>query len=89
VVSRIVLPRARRFFGSLLPGVGFGLGGEPELGGYVGRGGDLGAFGVQDAGFEIAVAHAADDVGFVADFQGADRGLPHVFEFGVAAVRAG
>ena len=75
--------------GGLLPGVGFGLGGEAELAGDVGRGGGLGAFGVQDASFELAAGQAADDVGFVADFQGADGGLPHVFEFGVAAVRGG
>ena len=35
------------------------------------------------------LGQAADDVGLVADFQGADGGLPHVLEFGVAAVRAG
>jgi hypothetical protein len=75
--------------GGLLPGVGFGLGGEPQLGGYLGRGGGLGAFGVEDAGFEFAAGQAVPDVGFVADFQGADGGLPHVFEFGAAAVRVG
>jgi hypothetical protein len=35
------------------------------------------------------VAHAAEGLGFVADFQGADRGLAQAFEFGVAAVRPG
>lgn len=75
--------------GGLLPGVGFGLGREAELAGDVGWGDGLGAFAVQDAGFEFAAGQAADDVGFVADFQGADGGLPHVFEFGVAAVWAG
>ena len=75
--------------GGLLPGVGLGLGGEPELAGDVGRGAGLGAFGVEGAGFELAAGHAADDGGFVAYFQGADRGLAHVLEFGVAAVRFG
>ena len=74
--------------GYLLPGVGFGLGGEPELAGYFRRGGDLGAFGIQNAGFEFAAGHAAHDVGFVANLQSADGGLAHAFEFGVAAVRA-
>jgi hypothetical protein len=71
----------------LLPGVGFGLGGEPELAGHLRWGGDVGTLGVQDAGFELAAGHAAHDVGFVADFQGADRGLPHGFEFRAAPVR--
>ena len=46
--------------GGLLPGVGFGLGGEAELAGDVRRGGGLGAVGVQDAGFEFAAGQAAD-----------------------------
>jgi hypothetical protein len=47
----------------------------------------LDAFAVQDAGFEFAVSKTVDDVGFVADFQGADGSLPHAFEFEVATVR--
>jgi hypothetical protein len=74
--------------GGLLPGVGFGLGGEPELAGHLRWGGDVGALGVQDAGFELAASQAAHEVGFVTDFQGTDGGLPHVFEFGAAPVRA-
>jgi hypothetical protein len=54
--------------GGLLPGVGFGLGGEPQLAGDVGRGPDEGAILVEDPGFELAVGHAAGDLGFVADF---------------------
>jgi hypothetical protein len=60
--------------GGLLPGVGFGLGGETELTGDIGWGDDLRPFRFEDAGFELTVAHAADDGGFVADLQGADRG---------------
>jgi hypothetical protein len=75
--------------GGVLPGVGFGLGGEPQLAGYFGRGARLGAFGFQDADFELAAGHAAHDVGFVTYLQGADRGLAHALEFGVATVRAG
>ena len=65
---------ARGGIGGLLPGVGFGLGGEPELAGDVGWGAGLGAFGPESAGLELAVGHAADDFGFVAYLQGADRG---------------
>jgi hypothetical protein len=39
--------------GGLLPGVGFGLGGEPQLAGDVGRGADEGAIPVEDPGFEL------------------------------------
>jgi hypothetical protein len=39
-------------------------------------------------GFELASAHAAQDVDFVADLQSADGSLPHAFEFGVAGVWA-
>lgn len=74
-------------FGGLSPGVGFGLGGKPQLTGHLGWGAGLDALAVQDAGFELAAGHVADAVGFVADFQGADGSLPHAFEFGVAAVR--
>jgi len=35
------------------------------------------------------VGHAAEDLGFVVYFRGADRGLAQVVEFGVAAVRLG
>ena len=73
--------------GGLLPGVGFGLGGEAELARDVRRGAGLGAFGLAGAGFELAAGHAADDGGFVAYLQGADRGQAHAFEFGAAAVR--
>jgi hypothetical protein len=69
--------------GGSLPGVGFGLGGEPELSGDVGRGAVLGAFGLEGAGFELAMGHTADDVIFVAYFQGADGGQAHGFEFGL------
>ena len=60
--------------GGLLPGVGFGLGGEPQFPGDVGRGAGQGAVPVEDPGLELALGHAADDLGFVAYFQGADRG---------------
>lgn len=49
--------------------------------------GGPGAFGLEGAGFELAVGHAVDDVGFVTYLQGADRGQTDVFEFGLAAVR--
>ena len=55
--------------GGLLPGVGFGLGGEAELARDVGRGAGPGAFGLAGAGFELAAAHAADDGGFRHDKQ--------------------
>jgi hypothetical protein len=67
--------------GGLSPGVGFVLGGKPQLTGHLGWG-----LAVQDAGFELAAGHVADAVGFVADFPGADGSLPHAFEFGGAAV---
>jgi hypothetical protein len=58
----------------LLPGIGFGLGGEAELAGDVGWGAGLGSSGFEGAGFELALSHAVDDGGFVTYFQGADRG---------------
>ena len=75
--------------GGLLPGVGFGLGGEPQFPGHVRRGAGQGAVPVEDPGLQLALAHAADDLGFVAYFQGADRGSAQVVQFGVAAVRFG
>lgn len=44
---------------------------------------------LEDLGLELAVGHGAEDLGVVAQFQGADRGLAQVVEFGVAAVRLG
>jgi len=73
--------------GELPAGVGFGLGGEPELAADVGRGGRLGALALQDACFEFAAVQAAEDVGFVADLQGGKDGRAHGFEFRVSAVR--
>jgi hypothetical protein len=73
--------------GGLPVGVGFSLGGKPELAADVGRGGGAGALALEDACFEFAVVQAADDVGFVADLQGGEDGPAHRFEFGVAAVR--
>ena len=73
--------------GGLLVGVGFGLGGEPQLAADVGRGDGTGAFALEGSRFELAAVQAADDVGFVADLQGGEDGLAHGFEFGVAAVR--
>ena len=75
--------------GGLLVGVGFGLGGEPQLAADVGRGGGAGALALEGSCFELAAVQAADDVGFVADLQGGEDGLAHGFEFGVAAVRLG
>jgi hypothetical protein len=72
--------------GRLLPGTGFGLRGEPQLAGHVGRGAGLSAFGLKGTGFELAVGHAVDDVIFVAYFEGADGGHAHVFELGAAAM---
>ena len=73
----------------MLPSVGFGLCGEPEFAGDVGRGAGQAAFCVKDPGLELAVGHAADDLGFVLYFQGADGGPAQVVEFGVAAARFG
>ena len=75
--------------GGLPVGVGFGLGGEPQLAADVGRGGGAGALALEGACFEFAAVQAAEDVGFVADLQGGEDGLAHGFEFGVAAVRLG
>ena len=75
--------------GGLLAGVGFGLGGEPELAADVGWGGGVGALALEGSGFELAAVQAAEDVGFVADFQGGEDGSAHGFEFGVAAMRLG
>jgi hypothetical protein len=68
----VVVSRGR--IGMLAPGVGFGLGDAAQLAGDVGRGAGLCVFGLESAGLELATGHAPDDVGFVADFQGADRG---------------
>jgi hypothetical protein len=54
-------------FSGLLPGVGLSLRGEPELAGYVWWGAGLDASGLEGAGFEFTVDHAADDVIFVSD----------------------
>ncbi len=75
--------------GGLGERVGFGLGCEPQLAAHVWRGAGLGAFSLEDVGFEFAAGHAADDVGLVTYLQGADRGCAEVLEFGVVQVRGG
>ena len=55
--------------GGLLVGVGFGLGGEPELPADVERGGGAGVLTVEGSCFELAAVQAAENIGFVADFQ--------------------
>jgi hypothetical protein len=75
--------------GGLLVSVGFGLGGNPELAADVGRGDRLGTLAMEGSCFEFAAVQAAENVGFVADFQGGEDGFAHGFEFGVAAVRLG
>jgi hypothetical protein len=52
--------------GGLLPGVGLGPGGKPQVPGDVRRGGGYGAVPVEDPGLELTVGHAARDFGFVA-----------------------
>ena len=52
--------------GGLGERVGFGLSGEPQLAAHVWRGDGLDAFCFEDAGFECAAGHAADDICLVA-----------------------
>ena len=75
--------------GGLGQGVGFGLRGEPQLSAHVWRGSGVGAFTLEDLGFESAAGHAADDVGLVGYLQSADRGGAELLKFRAGQVRAG
>ena len=83
----VVVPGAG--VGRLLPGIGFGLGGEPQPRADVRRSGGAGALTVEGSCFKLAAVQATEDVGFVADLQRDEDGLAHGFELRVAAVRHG
>ena len=53
----------------LLPGVGFGLGGQPQPSGHVRRRGRLRAFTFEDAGLELTAVHGADLGLLIGDLQ--------------------
>jgi len=75
--------------GGLMPGVSLGLRSKTQFPRHVGRGAGKSAFPVEDPGLQLALGHEADGLRLVAYFQGPDRGLAQVFEFGIAAVRFG
>ena len=71
----------------LLEGVGFGLRDEPKVAADVGRGGGASPLTLEGSCFEFTAVQAADDVGFIADFQSGEDGLAHCLELGLGAVR--